>query len=68
LICAEKGFVQSVRERILDMAGTYAWTAVGPAAADALSAYLERRRTSDSDLWIVELDIANAERFAAEVG
>lgn len=25
--------------------------------------YLERRRTADPDLWIVELDIANGERF-----
>jgi hypothetical protein len=68
VICMEKGVVQSVRERVLDMAGTYAWAAVGPDEPDALSAYLERRRLRDSDLWLVELDIANAERFAAETG
>ncbi|MEO5586279.1 MAG: DUF1491 family protein, partial [Novosphingobium sp.] len=27
------------------------------------SEYLERRKYQDPDLWIVELDIANAERF-----
>ncbi|HTH28885.1 MAG TPA: DUF1491 family protein, partial [Sphingobium sp.] len=27
---------------------------------------LDRRRAADADLWIVELDIAEAERFAAE--
>lgn len=28
--------------------------------------WLDRRRSRDPDLWIVELDIANAQRFAAE--
>ena len=68
LICTEKGVVESVRERILDSMGIYVWTAVGPTAPDALADYLERRRSRDLDLWLVELDIANAERFAAETG
>ena len=29
--------------------------------------FLERRRKYDPDLWILELDIASAERFAAEM-
>jgi len=29
-------------------------------------AYWRRRRARDADLWVVELDIAGAERFAAE--
>ena len=33
---------------------------------EAFAAYAERRRRSDLDLWLVELDIADAERFAAE--
>jgi hypothetical protein len=68
LICMEKAVVQSVRERILDAQGHYVWTAVGPGNPDALNGYLERRRNGDSDLWLVELDIANAERFTAETG
>jgi hypothetical protein len=32
----------------------------------AVSAYWQRRRGFDGDLWVVELDIADAERFAAE--
>lgn len=31
-----------------------------------VAAYWQRRRSRDSDLWVVELDIAEAERFAAE--
>ena len=68
LICMEKGVVQSVRERVLDMTGVYAWTAVGPGEPGEFTGYLERRRARDLDLWLVELDIANAERFAAEMG
>ena len=68
LICMEKGVVQSVRERILDMMGHYIWTPVGPAEPDALNDYLDRRRARDADLWLVELDVANAERFAADLG
>ena len=66
LICMEKGVVQSVRERVLDAHGDYVWTVVGPDESDARESYLERRMTRDPDLWLVELDIANAERFAAE--
>ncbi len=69
LVCAERGVVQSVRERLLDAQGRYRWQAVGPDAHGdpaPLSDYLDRRRARDPDLWLVELDIANAERFAAE--
>ncbi len=68
LICMEKGIVTSLRERVLDSNGTYAWTAIGPANPDALPTYLARRRLLDADLWLVELDIAKAERFAADIG
>lgn len=68
LICMDKGIATSVRERVLDMTGIYVWTAVGPEEQAGLSAYLDRRRDRDPDLWLVELDIAKAERFAAEIG
>ena len=66
LICNEKGATQSVIERVLDGTGTYAWGQVGPAESADRDAYVERRRARDPDLWVLELDIANAERFAAE--
>ena len=69
LICLEKGVRTAFRERLLGSGGGYEWAAVGPevdADAQAVAAWLERRRARDPDLWIVELDIPNAQRFAAE--
>lgn len=68
LILMERGIVQSVRERVLGGNGAYSWISVGPHDQADRDAYLNRRRDRDSDLWLVELDIANAERFTAEIG
>ncbi len=65
IVCAERGRVSSVRERVLGVSG-YAWESVGPESEEERAAWLERRRARDPDLWVVELDIPNAERFAAE--
>ena len=69
LICLERGVHESYRERVLGMDGRYAWESVGPGGdsdADVHRQWLDRRRARDPDLWIIELDIANAQRFAAE--
>lgn len=66
LICMEKGEVRSVRERVLGPKGDYGWANVGPAESDSRDQWLNRRRRGDPDLWLVELDIADAERFADE--
>jgi hypothetical protein len=34
--------------------------------ADDVDGYWRRRRARDPDLWVIEVDIAGAERFAAE--
>lgn len=65
----EKGQEIGLFERLSDYVGGYRLVACGPTAesgADAMTAYIERRRRSDPDLWVIELDIADAERFAAE--
>lgn len=53
-------------ERMPQLDGTRAWTCSRQAKlgeeAD-FSEYVNRRLTQDSDLWIVELDIARGERF-----
>lgn len=69
LICMERGRLTAYRERLLKPDGSYGWEAVGPSpdsAPGVSDSWLARRRQRDPDLWIVELDIPNAERFAAE--
>ncbi len=69
LICMEKGQREAFRERVLGPTGRYSWAVVGPdanASQADVATWLARRRQRDPDLWIVELDIAQAERFAAE--
>lgn len=69
LICAERGVFTQILERMPRLDGGSQWQRVGPQAPVAqaeVDAYLERRRHSDPDLWLIELDIAQAERFAAE--
>ena len=69
VILAEKGRKTCFLERLLQADGAYAWRDSGTAPGDEASfrALLERRRRADPDLWILELDIASAERFAAEM-
>ncbi|WP_152639827.1 DUF1491 family protein [Sphingobium bisphenolivorans] len=65
----EKGIEKGLLERIPDLSGGYRITRCGPApdeGSDKAAQYIERRRRSDPDLWVIELDIADAERFAAE--
>ncbi len=65
----EKGQEKGLFERVSDYAGGYRLMPCGPDASAgpaAMIQYVERRRRSDPDLWIIELDIAEAERFAAE--
>lgn len=52
-------------ERATDVDGLSVWRSVGRAADTSTDhqAVIEKRVQSDPDLWVVELDIANAERF-----
>lgn len=53
-----------VAERSLDFSGVAILTESIP--NDGAEAYWRRRRVRDPDLWVVELDVPEAERFAAE--
>lgn len=67
VILLERGGKPRFFERLLQPDGQYSWQAA-PATDEAeLSAAIARRRRVDPDLWVVELDIASAERFAAEM-
>lgn len=69
VILAERGVRTSVLERRLQPDGHYTWEASARALASDpdFQALLDRRRKYDPDLWILELDVASAERFAAEM-
>lgn len=65
----EKGRFSGFFERQVDFSGQAAMVRTGPADdsdPQTLMDYVERRRRNDPDLWVVELDILDAERFAAE--
>jgi hypothetical protein len=69
VLLAERGVRIALLERLLQPDGTYAWQEAGRTSPDdaAFQALIDRRRKYDPDLWLVELDVASAERFAAEM-
>ena len=69
VLCSERGQVRQLLERTIDLDGSYRWTPCGPQDVESPAtrdSYIQRRRDSDPDLWLIELDVADAERFAAE--
>ncbi|NWK98489.1 DUF1491 domain-containing protein [Sphingobium lactosutens] len=65
----EKGQETGLLERVPNFAGGYALMRCGPSpeeGPEALDQYIARRRRSDPDLWLIELDVPEGERFAAE--
>jgi hypothetical protein len=67
VVVAERGVRTLLLERLLQPDGNYAWQDNGRAGEDddAFRDLLARRRRGDPDLWLVELDVADAGRFAA---
>lgn len=66
LVLLENGRNSRVFERMPQLDGSRKWTATRTEAADSkekVDEYLTRRGQKDPDLWIVELDIPQAERF-----
>jgi len=64
--CCENGKNYRAYERMPRPDGTRAWTLTKTEESEnpvGFGEYLDRRRRQDSDLWIVELDIPDAERF-----
>ena len=66
IICAEKGANRRLFERMPSPDGTRQWVLIRNEDIDnkqSFDEYLTRRAAQDPELWIVELDIANGERF-----
>ena len=68
VLALSRGADPAFYERRIGPDGTPALIRTGPTSGEsaAYDAYWQRRRQSDPDLWVVELDVAAAERFAAE--
>jgi len=66
----ERGRFGTLLERMTDLDGHQEMVPCGPRDGTQdteISDYISRRKRSDPDLWLVELDIADGERFAAEI-
>jgi hypothetical protein len=68
LVVTERGRFHGLLERVMGADWVCLWqlSAAGDADAAAMQDALEKRGKADADLWIIELDIPNAERFIAE--
>lgn len=69
LIIGSRGHHFAVLERVLSLKEGYVWRAVGPgesASSADIAAFLAKRARFDEDSWVIELDIAEPERFIAE--
>jgi hypothetical protein len=69
LIIGSRGRHVACLERALSADGKYRWLRIGPAeSAGSLEVadFLAKRQRFDADIWLIELDIAQPERFIAE--
>jgi hypothetical protein len=69
LLIREKGRIFATIERRLDARFNYSWAIVsadGPSNEADWRDFVERRCKFDADFWVIELDVADAQRFIAE--
>ena len=69
MFVSSRGAHVAALERVLNLDGSYGWQRAGPgesASSAEIHDFLARRARFDEDCWVIELDIADAERFIAE--
>jgi hypothetical protein len=69
ILVASRGRHIACLERVLNVDGSYRWQTAGPAESASsgdVAAFVARRARFDEDLWAIELDVAQPERFIAE--
>lgn len=64
--CAERGETVALLERQMGANFTYEWRPTGPDSPDKWPDYVALRRKSDPDLWVIELDVTDSQRFVAD--
>ena len=71
VVCAENGANRRLFERMPSLDGDRNWTLAQSEDIEnkaQFDDYLSRRTAQDGDLWIIELDIADGERFIGLAG
>jgi len=71
IVCCESGANCVAWERMPQADGSRGWAVArrqDPQDPAEFTQYHTRRSRQDDDLWVLELDIANAERFIAALG
>jgi hypothetical protein len=71
VVCSDKGEHAAVYERMPQPDGSRQWALAhrqSAAGSDEFWDYCRRRHQQDPDLWVLELDIPNAERFIDSPG
>jgi hypothetical protein len=71
VVCCANGGPASAYERVPQPDGTRAWARIKHQDSDnprEFDDYCDRRRQRDPDLWVIELDIPDAERFIDSSG
>jgi hypothetical protein len=69
LLVSSRGRHVTCLERVLAASGDYGWQRAGPAesaSSTELRDFLAKRARFDPDMWAIELDIVDPERFIAE--
>jgi hypothetical protein len=69
LVIVERGRTLRVLERVMQGDGRYRWSESLKGAPNAaeVDLFLKKRSRIDLDSWLIELDVASAERFTAEM-
>ena len=70
VILLERGGNPRLFERVLQSDGLYSWQEIGSQRIEnphEVPEFIARQRRFDPDLWVLELDVPSAERFAAEM-
>ena len=70
LIILGRGQYFACLERLMAISGDYHWTVTGPQESAELAEiqeFMAKKQRFDPDLWCIELDIAQPERFVAEM-
>ena len=65
LVLEKRGEFCGILERELGPSFDYEWV-FKPAGSESVAEFIARRERFDPDFWLIELDIAEPERFIAE--